>query len=111
MQIYELPRTPYTRLLCDITNLLHVKHNLKSRFIKFVNNATKSCNNKVNIFGKLCINNTLSVTGCNISNILCHYKIILFDIMNGNNVYALMNNTNTTLLTILVRKNGNVILF
>ncbi len=30
-----------TRLLCNITNLPHVKHKLKCRFIKFVKNATK----------------------------------------------------------------------
>ncbi len=40
--LYELPRTAYTRLLCNITNLPHIKYNLKCRFIKFVNNATKS---------------------------------------------------------------------
>ncbi len=44
----------------------------------------------------MCITNTLSVTGCNISNILCEYKISLFDIMYGNNVCALMNKSNTT---------------
>ncbi len=36
---------------------------------------------------------TLSVTGCNI---LCEYKISIFDIMYGNNVCALMNKSNTT---------------
>ncbi len=39
---------------------------------------------------------TLSVTGSNISNILCEYKISVFDIMYGNNVCALMNKSNTT---------------
>ncbi len=39
-RLYELPSTTHARLLCNITNLLHVKHNLKCRFIKFVNNAT-----------------------------------------------------------------------
>ncbi len=48
----------------------------------------------------MCIINTFSVTGCNISNILCEYKISLFDIMYGYNVYALMNNSNTTSNTI-----------
>ncbi len=42
-----------------------------------------------------CISNTLSVTGCNISNILCEYKISIFDIMYENNVCALMNKSNT----------------
>ncbi len=40
---------------------------------------------------KMCIGNTLSETGCNISRFLCEYKISLFDIMYGNNVCALMN--------------------
>ncbi len=39
----------------------------------------------------MCISNSHSVTGCNISNILCEYKISNFDIMYGNNVCALMN--------------------
>ncbi len=46
----------------------------------------------------MCISNTLSVTECNISNILCEYKISIFDIMYGNNVCALimlMNKSNT----------------
>ncbi len=42
------------------------------------------------------ISNTLSLTVCNISNILCEYKISMFDIMYGNNVCALMNKLNTT---------------
>ncbi len=42
------------------------------------------------------ISSTLSVTACNISNILCEYKISIFDIMYGNNVCALMNKSNTT---------------
>ncbi len=42
------------------------------------------------------VNNTLSITGCNILNILCEYKISLFDIMYENNICALMNKSNTT---------------
>ncbi len=58
----------------------------------------------------MCISNTLSVTGCNISNILCEYIISIFDIMYGNNVCALMNKSIQN-LTILLMKNGHVILF
>ncbi len=104
--MYEFPGTAHTRLLCNITNLPHVKHNLKCRFIKFV----KSCNKKVNCLAKMCITNTLSVTGCNISNILFEYKISLFDIMYGNNVCALLNKSNT-ISNNIGNKNGNVILF
>ncbi len=43
----------------------------------------------------MCISNTLSVTGCNLSNILCEYKISIFDIMYGNNFCALMKKSNT----------------
>ncbi len=93
-RLYELPRTAHTRLLCNITNLPHIKHSFKCRFIKFVNKATKSCN-KVKFLAKMCISNTLSVTGCNISNILCDYKISIFDIMYGDNICALMNKSNT----------------
>ncbi len=41
---------------------------------------------KVKFLAKMCISNTLSVIGCNISNILCTYKISIFYIMYGNNV-------------------------
>ncbi len=51
-RLYELCRTAHTRLLCNITNLPYIKHNLKFRFNKFVNNATKSCNKKVIFFSK-----------------------------------------------------------
>ncbi len=94
-RLYELPKTAHTRLFCNITNLPHIKHNLKCRSIKFVNNATKSCNKKVKFLAKMCISNTLSVTGCNISNILREYKISIFDIMYGNNICVLMNKSNT----------------
>ncbi len=62
--LYELPRTAHTRLLCNITNLPHVKHNLKCRFIKFVNNVTKSCNKKVKFLARMFLSKRLSVTGC-----------------------------------------------
>ncbi len=50
---YELSKTAHTRLLCNITNLPHIKHNLKCRFIRFVNNATKTCNKKVMFLAKM----------------------------------------------------------
>ncbi len=40
---------------------------------------------------KMCVSNQLSVTGCTISNMICEYKISMFDILYGNNVCALMN--------------------
>ncbi len=43
----------------------------------------------------MCISKTLSVTGCNISNILYEYSISIIDIMYGNDVSALMNKSNT----------------
>ncbi len=51
----------------------------------------QSFNKKVNILVKMCISNTLCVTGCKISNILCDYKISMYDIMYGNNVCAFNN--------------------
>ncbi len=54
--------------------------------------------NNINIIGntKIAKRNPIAiVTGCNISNILCQYKINIFDIMYGNNVCALMNKSNT----------------
>ncbi len=54
-RLYELPTTAHTRLACNIINLPHVKQNLKCRFIKFVNNETKSCNKKVNLLAKMCV--------------------------------------------------------
>ncbi len=35
-RLYEFPGTAHTKLLCNITNVPHIKHNLKCRFIKFV---------------------------------------------------------------------------
>ncbi len=58
-RLYELPRTAHTRLLCNITNLPHIKHNLKCRFIKFDNNATKSWNKKVKFLANMFISNNI----------------------------------------------------
>ncbi len=66
-------------LICHMSNIT-----LNVDLLKCVNNATKSCYKKVTFLAKMCISNTLSVTGCNISNILCEYKISIFDIMYGN---------------------------
>ncbi len=35
-RLYELPRTAHTRLLCNITNLPHIKHNLKCRLLSLL---------------------------------------------------------------------------
>ncbi len=75
--------------------LIYHISNVKCKFIKFVNNAIKSSNNKVNFVAELCINSTLSAAGCNISNILYEYKISMFDIMYGNNMCCLMNKSDT----------------
>ncbi len=56
-------------LICHISNIT-----LNVDLLSFVNNATKSCNKKVKFLAKMFISNTLSVTDCNISNMLCEYK-------------------------------------
>ncbi len=59
----------------------------------------------------MCICNTHYVTSCNISLILCDYKISIFDIMYGNNVCALIKKANTKSNNIGNEKwKGNIIL-
>ena len=81
-RLYDLPRTAHTRFLSHIAGIPHVNSNLKCRFVKFLHNAFNSHNVKVSYIAKLCMSNTLSITGNNVSNILCEYNINMSDNVN-----------------------------
>jgi len=89
-RLFDLPRTAHTRFLSHIANVPHIKHDLKCRFVKFVNKAVNSTNSKVSYLAKLCVSNTLSITGNNVSNILCEYNIKMTDIVSHKNACYLM---------------------
>ncbi len=52
-------------------------------FAKFVYKAINSQNEKIAFLAKLCMYNTMSITGSNVCNILCEFKINMSDIING----------------------------
>ncbi len=73
-RLYDLPRTAHTRFLTHIASVHHVNLNLKCRFAKFVYKAINSQNEKFAFLAKLCMYNTMSITGSNVSNILCEFN-------------------------------------
>ncbi len=91
-RLCSLPRTTHTRFLMHIAKLPHLKHSLKCRFIKFVCNILNSSNDKLQFLGKLSTVTTKSITGHNITNIMCEYGLKMSDITNGN-ALSKMNNT------------------
>ncbi len=82
-RLYDLPMTAHTRFLNHIAGVPHVNLNLKCRFVKFVYKAINSQNEKIAFLAKLCMYNTMSITGSNVSNMLCEFNIIMSDIING----------------------------
>ncbi len=45
--------------------------------------AINSQNERITFLAKLCIYNTISITGINVSNMLCEFNINMSDIING----------------------------
>ncbi len=82
-RLYDLPMTAHIRFLTHIAGVPHVNLNLKCRFAKFVYKAINSQNKTIAFLTKLCMYNTLSITGSNISNMLCEFNINMSDIING----------------------------
>lgn len=76
-RLYDLPRMAHTRFLTHITGIPHINHSLKCRFVKFVHKAITSCNSKVSFLANMCLSNTQSITGNNMSNILLEYGLNL----------------------------------
>jgi hypothetical protein len=83
-RLCDLPWMAHTRFLSHIAGIAHVNLNLKCRFVKFLSKAINSANERVSFLAKLCMTNTLSVTGSNVSNILCEYNLCMSDIISGN---------------------------
>ncbi len=69
--------------LTHLADVLHVNLNLKCRFDNFLYKAINSQNEIINFLAKLCMYNTMSITGSNVSNMLCEFKINMSDSING----------------------------
>ncbi len=82
-RLYELPRTAHTRFLTHIAGVPHANLNLKCRFAKLIYKAINSQNERSAFLAKLCMYNTMSITGSNVSNMLCEFNINMSDIING----------------------------
>ncbi len=100
-----MPRTAHTRFLTHIARVPYVNLNLKCRFAKLLYKAINSQNERIAFLAKLCMYNTMSITGSNVSNMLCEFNINISDITNGNainlmkiayTVHFSMNNGNLT---------------
>ncbi len=82
-RLLGLPKTTHTRFLTHIADIPHIKHSLKCRFIKFMKNALQSDNKRVQSLARSCAFNTNSITGSNISHLICEYLINIEEIENG----------------------------
>ncbi len=67
-RLCDLPRTAHTRYLTHIAGVPHVNLNLKCRFAKFLYKAINSQNERITSIAKLCMYNTMSISGSNVSN-------------------------------------------
>ncbi len=82
-RLYHLPRTTHTRFLTHIAGVPHVNHNLKCRYAKYLYKAINSQNERITFLAKLCMYNTMPITGSKVSNMLCEFNINMSDIING----------------------------
>ncbi len=82
-RLYDLPRTAHTRFLTNIAGIPHLNLNLKCRFAIFLFKAINSQNKRITFLTKLCMYNTMSITGRNVSNMLCEFNINMSDIIDG----------------------------
>ncbi len=83
LSLYDLPRIADTRFLSHIAGVPHINLNLKCRFATFLHKAINSQNERIAFLAKLCIYNTMSITGSNVSTMLCKFNINISDIING----------------------------
>ncbi len=82
-RLYDLPRTAHSKLLTHIADVPHVTLNLKCIFAKFLYKAINFQNERIAFLAKLCMYNTMSITGSNVSNMLFEFNINMSDIING----------------------------
>ncbi len=82
-RLYDLPRTGHTRFVTHIAGVPHGNLNLKCRFVKLLYKAISSQNEWITFLAKLCMYNTVSITGSNGSNMLCEFNINISNFING----------------------------
>ncbi len=70
-------------IFSHIAGVPHVNLNLKCRFAKFLYKAINSQIERIAFLAKLCMYNTMSITGSNVSNMLCEFNINTSAIING----------------------------
>ncbi len=68
-------RTAHTRFLIHIAGLPHANLNLKCRYFEFLYKEINSQNEGITLLAKLCMYNTMSITGSNVSNMLYEFNI------------------------------------
>ncbi len=73
----------HIRFLTHIAGVPHINLNLKCRFPNFLYKAINSQNEIIAFLAKLCMYSTRSITGSNVSNMLCEFNINMSDIING----------------------------
>ncbi len=70
-------------ILLGTLGYAHLNLNLKCRFAKYLYKAINSQNERIAFLAELCKYKTMSITGSNISNILCEFNINMSNIING----------------------------
>ncbi len=105
-RFYDLPRTAHTIFLNHIAGVPHVNLYLKCWFVTSLYKVINSQNEIITFLNKLCMYNTMSILGSNVSNMLCEFNINMSDIINCS-ASNLMNIAYTGFNDFLMN-NGNV---
>ncbi len=74
-KVYNVPLQTHCRFLQHVSQLIHVIHILKSRFIKFMVGNLVGKNKLVAFVTNLCFRNAMSSSGRNINKIMSEYKL------------------------------------
>ncbi len=74
-KVYNVPFQTHCRFLQDVSQLNHLTHMLKRRFIKFMVANLVGKNKHVAYVANLCFRNTMSSSGRNINKIMSEYKL------------------------------------
>ncbi len=81
--LWELYDNDSKKLYITWNIAVHRLYDLNFRFAHFLYKAFNSQNERIAFLAKLCMYNTMSITGSNISNMLCEFNINMSDISNG----------------------------
>ncbi len=74
-KVYNVPFQTYCRFLQHVSQLNHVNHMIKSRFITFMVANLVGKNKYVAYVANLCFRNAISSSGKNINKIMSEYKL------------------------------------